>query len=88
MKITAITTLLLAGMLSLNANAADPQTGEVTTAQNTGAAAGDTATSFAQGNSVVIGVSTIGLLAGVALATSNNGGSNTSTTTTTTTTGR
>ena len=83
MKITAISTLLIAGMLSLNANAADP-----TTAQNTGAAAGDTATSFATGNTVVIGVSAIGLLAGVALASSNNGGSNTSTTTTTTTTGR
>lgn len=87
MKITAMTTLLLTGLLSLNVNAAEETTTQQTAAaQNVGAPAGEAATSFATGTSVVIGVSAISALAALGLAAQSNNGSNTGTTTTTTTT--
>lgn len=86
MKITAMTTLLLTGLLSLSINAAEETTTQQTAAtQNIGAPAGENATSYASGTSVVIGVSAVSALAALALAAQSNDSSSTGTTTTTTT---
>ena len=84
------TILSLVTVISLNARADDFNTitniCKPAIIQNSGAAAGETASGYAEGNSVVLGVSAAALLAGVILATQHSGGSNTSTTTTTSTT--
>lgn len=86
MKITAMTTLLLTGLLSLSVNAAEETTTQQTAAaQNVGAPAGESATSYATGTSVVVGVSAVSALAALALAAQSNDSSSTGTTTTTTT---
>lgn len=91
MKIKAMSTLLLTGLLSLSVSAADEKTTQQTAAaQNLGAPAGDSATSYAAGNSVAVGISAVSALAALALATqtSNSSSTGTTTTTTTSTTGR
>ncbi|WP_309785274.1 exopolysaccharide production protein YjbE [Pantoea dispersa] len=90
MKFTAMSTLLLTCLMSLSVNAADKTTKQQTrAAQNAGVPAGESATSYAAGTSVVVGVSAVSALAALALATqSNDGGSSTGTSTTTSTTGR
>lgn len=86
MKITELTTLLIIGLLSLSVNAAEEMTTQQTAAaQNVGAPAGESATRYAVGTSVVVGVSAVSALAALALVTQSNDGSSTGSTTTTTT---